>query len=39
MKKIYLVKKDPEKPANKDNWIIMNSYMIQMEIPLPIPVM
>ena len=26
MKKVYLVKKNPEMPAGKDNWIVMNSY-------------
>ena len=35
MKKIYLVKKDPEKPASKDNWIIMNSYEFAMFLKTP----
>ena len=26
MKKVYLVKKDPDLPAGKDNWIVMDSY-------------
>ena len=26
MKKVYLVKKNPEMPAGRDNWIVMNSY-------------
>ena len=26
MKKIYLVKKDPDKPADANNWLVMNSY-------------
>lgn len=35
MKKIYLVKKDPEKPVSKDNWIIMNSYEFAMFLKTP----
>lgn len=30
MKKIYLVKKNPELPGNEDNWIMMNSYEFAM---------
>ena len=30
MKKVILVKKDPNKPAGADNWIVMNSYEFAM---------
>lgn len=35
MKKVYLVRKDPEKPAAKDNWIIMNGYEFAMFLKTP----
>lgn len=30
MKKIYLVKKDPQLPGSEENWIMMNSYEFAM---------
>lgn len=35
MKKIYLVKKNPELPAGRDNWTIMNSYEFAMFMKTP----
>lgn len=35
MKKIYLVKKNPEKPAGRENWIVMNSYDFAMFMKTP----
>lgn len=35
MRKIYLVKKNPEKPAGKENWIVMNSYDFAMFMKTP----
>lgn len=35
MKKLYLVKKDTNKPADAKNWLIMNSYEFAMFIQTP----
>ena len=32
MKKIFLVKKNPNMPESEDNWIMMNSYEFAMFI-------
>lgn len=35
MKKIYLVKKDANKPADAKNWLVMNSYEFAMFMKTP----
>ena len=35
MKKVYLVKKNPEAPAEKDNWTVMNGYEFAMFMKTP----
>lgn len=35
MRKIYLVKKNPEQPADGNNWIVMNSFEFMNFVKTP----
>ena len=35
MRKIYLVKKNPEQPADGNNWLVMNSFEFRNFIQTP----